>query len=36
MNRIYTTIKQVSAVPMSSIEARALGYRVNDDSLQIE
>ena len=35
MNKIYTTIKQVSAVPMSSINAKALGYRVND-GLQIE
>ena len=36
MHKIYTTIKQVSAVPMSAIEARALGYRVNEDNLQIE
>ena len=36
MHKIYTTIKQVSAVPMTAIEARALGYRVNEDSLQIE
>lgn len=36
MNKIYTTIKQVSAIEMSSIEAMTKGYRVNEDSLQIE
>ena len=36
MNRIFTTIKQVSATEMSSIEAMSKGYRVNEDSLQIE
>lgn len=36
MHKIYTTIKQVSATEMSSVEAIAKGYRVNEDSLQIE
>lgn len=36
MHKIYTTIKQVSATEMSSVEAMAKGYRVNEDSLQIE
>lgn len=36
MNRIYTTIKQVAVTEMSSIEAMAKGYRVPDDTLQIE
>ena len=36
MARIYTTIKQVSATEMSSVEAMAKGYRVNEDNLEIE
>lgn len=36
MNKIYTTIKQVSATEMSSVEAIAKGYRVDENSLQIE
>lgn len=36
MNRIYTTIKQVSVTEMSSIEAMAKDYRVPEDNLQIE
>lgn len=36
MHRIYTTIKQVSATEMSSVEAIAKGYRVDENSLQIE
>ena len=36
MNRIYTTIKQVSATSMSAVEAKALGYRVDENSLEIE
>ena len=36
MHRIYTTIKQVSATEMSSVEAMAKGYRVDENNLQIE
>lgn len=36
MHKIYTTIKQVSATEMSSVEAIAKGYRVDENSLQIE
>ena len=36
MHRIYTTIKQVSATEMSSVEAIAKGYRVDENNLQIE
>lgn len=35
MNKIYTTIKQVSATPMSAIEAMAMDYKVGD-GLEIE
>lgn len=35
MNKIYTTIKQVSATPMSAIEAMAMNYKVGD-GLEIE
>ena len=36
MNKIYTTIKQVAITEMSSVEAMAKGYRVNEDSIEIE
>lgn len=36
MARIFTTIKQVAITEMSSIEAMAKGYRVNEDTLEIE
>ena len=36
MSKIFTTIKQVSITEMSSVEAIAKGYRVNEDSLEIE
>lgn len=36
MNRIFTTIKQVAVTEMSSLEAIKKGYRVNENSFEIE